>query len=404
MRRPLEGIKVLDLSTMLAASSCSRIFAEWGADVIKVEAPAGDIFRGTLKTMGGPIYKEGGAPIYDVDNANKTFIALDLKNPKGMEILMRLLESADILVTNYREKALKKLGIDYESLKERFPRLIYSWTGGYGTKGPDKDKGAFDYTTFYARTGIMTGLNEKGSPPINSVSGFGDHTAGLCQALATMTALYARTVTGKGDRIETSLYQAGLYVTNNGPLMAAGGREWPRSRRTPNQITSTTYQCRDGIWFHLAATKYNDLWPIICKNVIFRPDLLEDPRFDTRDHMLEHTTEGVGILEEVFAQEDYEHWAKLLKENDIPFEKCFHFSEVLSDEQALANEYFTEYTYPGGQKIGLIRAPAKFDSCPELIELHHAKGVGEDTRGVLKELGYTDTQVDELNREGAIKA
>ena len=120
--------------------------------------------------------------------------------------------------------------------------------------------------------------------------------------------------------------------------------------------------------------------------------------------MLEHTTEGVGILEEVFAQEDYEHWAKLLKENDIPFEKCFHFSEVLSDEQALANEYFTEYTYPGGQKIGLIRAPAKFDSCPELIELHHAKGVGEDTRAVLKELGYTDTQVDELNREGAIKA
>ena len=403
MRRPLEGVRVLDLSTMLAASSCSRIFAEWGAEVIKVEAPTGDMFRATLKTMGGPIYEEG-APIYDVDNANKSFLALNLKDPRGMEILQKLLKDTDVFVTNYREKALKKLGIDYETLSKQYPRLIYSWTGGYGSKGPDKDKGGFDYTTFYARTGMLVDLAEKGCPPLNTVSGFGDHTAGLCQALATMAALYARSVTGKGDRVETSLYQAGLYVTSNGPLIAAGGREWPRSRRAPNQITSTTYQCKDGTWLFLALVKYDDLWPILCRKVFQRPELLEDTRFDTRDHMLGHIHEGVLMLEEIFIQEDYAYWEKLLVANDIPFEKCYKFKDVLSDEQAIANEFFTEYTYPSGQKMGIIRAPTTFDSCPELIELHHAKGVGADTREIMKKLGYTDEQVDELNSSGAVKA
>lgn len=403
MHRPLENIKVLDLSTMLAASSCSRIFAEWGATVIKVEAPGGDMFRNTTKTMGGPIFKDGN-PIYDLDNANKQFVALNLKSQKGYDVLMKMLEDTDILITNYREKALQKLNIDYDSLKTRFPRLIYAWTGGYGPKGPEKDKGGFDYTTFYARCGILQDLTEKGHPPLNTLSGLGDHTAGLCLALAAMAALYARSVTGLGDRVETSLYHAGLYVTSNGPIMAAGGKEWPRSRYDANQITSTTYQCKDGTWLFLSGIDYDRSWPILCKNVFEHPELLTDERFSTRDQMLNHIREGIEIIEQIFIQENYSYWAPRLKSNDIPFEKCVHFSEVLNDEQALANDYFTPYTYPGGETINIVRAPAAFASCPELIPLQHAKKTGADTCRILSDLGYSAKDIESMNANGEIKA
>lgn len=404
MRRPLDGIKVVDLTTMLAASSCARIFAEWGADVVKVEATGGEMYRTSTKTMGVPITGDAN-PLFDQENANKTMIALDLKSEAGHAILMKMLEQADILVTNYREKALVKLGIDYATLKEKYPRLIYSWTGGYGTKGPDKDKGGFDYTTFYARTGILQDLTEKGHPPLTTISGFGDHTAGLCQALATIAALYARSVTGVGDRIETSLYQAGLYVTNNGPMIATAGREFPKSRYDQNQITSTTYQCKDGTWLFLAGVKYDQLWPVLCTKVFNRPDLLTDEKWCCAKNMLQHVNEGIHMLDEIFLEHDYAYWEKLLKENDVPFEKCVHFKDVFDDPQAIANEFFTDYEYPTGEKTKLMRAPAKFDSCPELIELKHAGNtVGRDTRAYLKTLGYGDEEINALNASGAIKA
>ena len=161
---PLEGIRVLDLSNFLAASTAGRIMAEWGADVIKIEPPQGDTYRNNGPYMGIPIYERGvvGNPSYDNENGNKRWVALNLKSEKGKEALFKLLDTADVLLTNYRPGALKKLGISYEDLKERYPGLVYGMILGYGPKGPAKDKPGFDYTAFYARSGLMADAAPRG--------------------------------------------------------------------------------------------------------------------------------------------------------------------------------------------------------------------------------------------------
>ena len=176
---PLEGIRVLDLSNFLAASTAGRIMAEWGADVIKIEPPQGDTYRNNGPYMGIPIYERGvvGNPSYDNENGNKRWVALNLKSEKGKEALFKLLDTADVVRTNHRPGALKKLGISYEDLKERYPGLVYGMILGYGPKGPAKDKPGFDYTAFYARSGLMADAAPRGQDLLNTVAGLGDHFA-----------------------------------------------------------------------------------------------------------------------------------------------------------------------------------------------------------------------------------
>lgn len=401
---PLEGIRVLDLSNFLAASTAGRIMAEWGADVIKIEPPSGDTYRNNGPYMNIPIYDRGvtGNPSYDNENGNKRWMALNLKSEDGMRIFQKLLETADVLITNYRPGALKKLGLAYEDLKEKYPRLVMGSILGYGKRGPAKDKPGFDYTAFYARSGLMADAAPRDGDLVNTVAGLGDHFAATALVAGVNAALLRRTVTGKGELVEASLFQAGCFALSSGFLSAYSGKPWPRTRLEPNNSTSNIYKCRDGEWFYLAATAYDKQWADVAVKVLGRPDLAEDPRFVTRKAVEEQGTmeEQVRIMDEIFATKTYAEWAEIMTKADIAFEKAQHFTEVVQDPQALENEYVFYHEYPNGKKAPFAHSPAAFASC-SWPAFQPAKLTGADTEDILREMGYQEEEIRALLDSGA---
>lgn len=400
--KPLEGVKVVELATYLAAPSSARMLADWGAQVIKVEPIEGDIYRKLNAGQRIPAYDQGN-PSYDNENANKQFVALNLKDQDGMEIFLKLLASADVFITNNRPKALKKLGISYEDLAEKLPRLIFANILGYGEKGPDKDRPAFDYTTFYARTGLMADLSPKGQDVLNPMTGFGDHLAGALLAGGICAALYRRNACGKGDSVDVGLYQAGIYVLSNGILQAQYGREFPRTRLECNTPISNTYRCKDEEWIYLAATNFEVQYQQLCLKVFNRPDLAANPQYNKLSSVVNHLAEIVPILDEIFASQNREYWVDLLSKADIAHECAAHFKDVIKDEQAWANNYIRKHTYPGGQTGIFANTPVSFESVKE-VPFVHAKDVGYHTRGILEQMGYSQEKIDAMSKQGAIKA
>jgi len=195
----LDGVRVVDLSTYIAAPSCARILASYGADVIKVESPKGDDLRAAQVSYFYPAETSEYSFGMDVQNAGKKGLALNLKDPAGMEAMMKLLETADVFVTNNRVKALVKMGLDYDTLHKKFPRLIHASILGYGELGPLKDKPGFDYTAYFSRGGIANSLMEKGTSPAIPASGFGDNYAGIALSSGICAALYRQAKTGEGS-------------------------------------------------------------------------------------------------------------------------------------------------------------------------------------------------------------
>jgi len=402
---PLQGIKVLDLSNFLAASTAGRIMAEWGAEVIKIEPPDGDTYRNNGPYMGIPIYERGveGNPSYDNENGNKRWLSINLKSPQGVEILFKLLANTDVIITNYRTNALKKLGISYADLKDRFPRLVFGMILGYGPKGPVKDKPGFDYTAFYARSGLMADAAPRGGDLVNTVAGLGDHFAATALVAGVNAALLRRATTGTGDFVEASLFQAGCFALSSGFLSAYNGKAWPRTRFEPNNSTSNTYKCKDGEWFYLAGTAYDKQWADIATHVLGRPDLATDPRFITRKAVGETGSmeDQVRIMDEIFATKTYAEWAKIMTDNDVAFEKAQHFTELVEDEQALENDYIFYHTYENGKKAPFAHAPATFCSfqCPQF---QPAKLTGADTEAIMTEMSYTKEEIAALMHNGDI--
>lgn len=205
-----SGVKVIELANFIAAPAAGRFFADGGAEVIKIESPAGDPLRYTAPSEGRPLSQEENTT-YDLENANKKAMVLNLKSEKGKKILHEMLKEADILLTNWRTKALVKQGLDYETLKEKYPKLVFAQITGYGEKGPDKDLPGFDYTAFFARGGVSGTLYEKGTVPPNVVPGLGDHQAGMFLAAGMAGALYKAKTTGKGDKVTVSLMHSAMY-------------------------------------------------------------------------------------------------------------------------------------------------------------------------------------------------
>ena len=222
VKRPLEGVKVLELATFIADTCCARFLADLGAEVIKVEAPAGDPLRYTAVNEGRPQDQKENSS-YDLENAGKTCVCLNAKTAAGREALEKLIAEADIFITNWRQNPLKKAGLDYETLHAKYPRLVYGFVSGYGEKGPDKDLPGFDFTAFFARGGILGTLFDKDALPMltiagdvdaipkTTIDGFGDHQVGMYLASGVLAALYRARETGIGDRVVVSLFHSAIW-------------------------------------------------------------------------------------------------------------------------------------------------------------------------------------------------
>ncbi|GAA0732045.1 CaiB/BaiF CoA-transferase family protein [Clostridium oceanicum] len=396
----LEGVKVVELATFIAAPSCTKALADWGADVVKVEAPFGDSARYAGANFKMPILEEEN-PLFETVNSNKRSVSINLKSEEGKKVFFKLLDKADVLVTNMRTKALKKLGLCYEQLCEKYPNIIFAQILGYGEKGPDKDKPGFDYTAYYARSGIMGTLMEKDTSPINPAAGFGDHQAGMYLASGVCAALYKKLRTGKGEKVTVSLFHTGVYGMSLMIASSKYGNNWPVSRKAPNSPCLNCYKCKDDKWIQIAIIEYDKYISKLSK-MIERPDIADNEKFNTSKAVKNNIAELVSILEEQFKKKTLSEWKEIFTKGDIPFEKVQVWEDVAEDEQAWANDYLYKIQYENGNSGVLVNTPVKFKKMG-LPEFNRAPKLGENTEEVLKDLGISNENIKNMKEKKVIK-
>ena len=409
MSKPLEGIRVLDLTTFVAAPVCARMLGDMGAEVIKIEHPKGDAWRETSRNFNVSRFGDHMNPIFDIYNSGKKLIALNLKSEEGKEIFWKLLEQADVFITNTRPDALKRLGISYEDVKDRFPGLIYAMLLGYGETGPEADAPGFDVTAFWARSGFLRdmALTDGQYQPLMPPSGAGDTVTGNNLCAQICAALIRKLRTGKGDYVRSCLYQSGIFTFGTMQLATQleGGREYPRSRTAGGSAggVTGTYCCSDGEWLFMANGGSAVFLPRIF-NMIGRPELCEDQRYMDKDlAALPENILGIyNLLKEAFLTKPRAEWLQLAKEFDIPVVKMNHFKENATDEQAISNGFMEEMVYENGDKIMMPTIPLMMDSVGK-VKTQIAPRVGGDTEEILLSLGYTKEQIEALAQSGAVK-
>ncbi|HET6733856.1 CaiB/BaiF CoA transferase family protein [Mycobacterium sp.] len=383
MAGPMEGVRVVELGVWVAGPAAGGILADWGADVVKIEPPDGDPARMFGRMLG----IEGGmSPPFEMDNRGKRSILLDLTTEDGRAAAHELLSAADVFLTNVRPGALKRIGLDFESVAARNPRLVYGLITGYGETGPDADRPAYDVAAFWARAGLAHLLTRPGDTPPFQRGGMGDHTAGMTLAGAVCAALVARARTGKGQLVSTSLYRQGAYTVSfdlntfllTGHSIAIGQRE---SMGNP---CMNNYSAGDGRRFWIVGLQAGRHWPPLCR-AVGRADWLTDPRFDTAQARAANATELIAELDEIFATKPLDEWAKVFAgESDFFWSPINSIDDVVADDQFHAAGGVV-YVPDDDGSMPMVATPADFHGTP-LEPRYRAPGLGEHTEEILAEL------------------
>ncbi len=398
-QRPLEGIKVVEMATFIAVPAVGRILADMGAEVVKIESAKGDNLRFTAPNEGRPSDPHEDMN-FDLENANKKGIVLDMRNPKGKEVLYKLLDESDVFLTNWRPGALARQGLTYEDLKDKYPRLVYASLTGYGDKGPDKDLPGFDYTAFFARSGWSGSLYQKGTVPSNLIPALGDHQAALALTAGILGALYRQQKTGQGENVSTNLLHTAIWVQSFQIHGAQYGTEfngvlYPFDRRENPLPYQPAVKTKDDRFLQVMGPNFNIYWPKIMK-AIGREDVLDDPVLSDQRKIQDsgRVGEAYDLVQEGFRQKTAEEWIPILTDLDIPYSLCATYQEVSKDEQAWANDVFYEMDYPRGPKA-MVRTPINMANTP-LPDYKKAPLLGENTVEVLQGLGYSDSEIEAL--------
>lgn len=402
--QPLKGIKVVDFSTWIMAPACSATLGDWGADVIKIEDPeTGDVFRWFLMAMG---IDESEVPIslFGLDNRNKRGMAIDLKQSEGRDIVYKLIEDADVFVSNIPVESLKRLGLDYAHLSAINPRLIYAHASGYGHKGPDVNKPGFDATAYWARSGLMSGLAMEDQPPVfQQYAGIGDQVSGLVLFGGVTLALYNREKTGQGQEVDLSLLGVGTWVTSCPLQMVLSmGEEPPRwSRDQIRNPMLNYYKTKDDKWLMIVCLPDEPYWAPLCK-AIGQEHLENAPDFCNRDQRAENNVELIRILDEAMATKTRDEWGKILDEHGIVWTHIpSSFEEVTKDPQVLANDHIVEVEHPSFGPAKIVTTPLRLNKeAPKIRML--APEIGQHNEEILLELGYTWDDIANLQEKGAI--
>ncbi len=402
MSKPLEGIKVVDLTTFVAAPVCARMLGDMGAEVIKVEHPKGDGWREFGMNF-NTRFNDDENPVFDIYNSGKKLISLNLKSPEGKEIFWKLLEEADVFVTNTRPDALKRLGFSYEDVKERCPKLIYAIVLGFGEEGPEAGRPAFDTTAFWTRSGFLRDMSPLTDSyvPISPPSGVGDTVTAYNLTAQVCAALIGRERTGKGDYVRASLYHTGIFTMGTMEIITQRpwGRDYPMSREQIGP-PGGCYLCKDGEWLFLANGQLSVSLPKMF-TMIGRPDLIGDERYLTREARAANSKELYQLFVEAYKTKTCDEWIELSKQVDLPLVRMNHFSDVTSDEQAWANGYLEHMECRTGETVIMPSSPIEMDSVGE-IKTVPAPKVGADTEEVLLSMGYTEEQIAAMEETGAV--
>ncbi|MDI1364965.1 MAG: CaiB/BaiF CoA-transferase family protein [bacterium] len=389
----LEGLRVVELATYIAAPGAAGIMADWGADVIKVESPEGDPMRRFFDTIAS---QQDANPVFELDNRGKRAVVLDIRSDVGREALKALTATADVFLTNVRPGALTRAGLDHGTLRALNPRLIYCSLTGYGLEGPDADKAGMDVAAFWSRAGVGSITAPKGAEPFPIRTGMGDHVTSLATVSAILAAVFERQTTGVGRLVETSLLRSGVYAIGSDMAIQLrfGKLASTRGRREAIQPLANFFKTRDGRWICLLPRQGATDWARIAA-AAGRPDLVDDPRFATAKSRRENTTALVDLLDAGFGAMDYEEVAEALDAGDLTWAPYQTPRELVGDPQAEAAGCFVDT--PDGEG-GTFRAPAGPARFPGAQDGPRgpAPRLGADTAAVFRDLGWSEERIATL--------
>jgi crotonobetainyl-CoA:carnitine CoA-transferase CaiB-like acyl-CoA transferase len=400
MAGPLAGIRVVELGVWVAGPSAGGVLADWGAEVVKIEPPDGDPFRGLYLNAAG--VELPANPPFELDNRGKRSVVLDLRTPEARAIAHRLVEGADVFVTNVRPAALVRLALDWDTLAAKNPRLIYGRVTGYGETGPDADRPSYDVGAFWSRAGIAAALTPEGTEPPFQRGAMGDHTAGMTLAGGVSAALLARERTGRGQLVTTSLLRVGLFVLgwDTNAALRLGINATPMTRHDMPNPVICPFRGRDGRWFWLLGLQGQRHWPDLVRTVD-RPEWLTDPRFATMRARRDHSAELVSLLDAIFATETSEEWHRRLDAAGMWWAPVQTTTEALADPQVRASGAFVDVPQGDGTTAPGVASPVDF-SDTRWSPGGPAPECGQHTEEVLLELGYDWEAIAGLKERGAI--
>lgn len=401
---PLSGVRVVELATVVAAPTVGRIMAAYGAEVIKVETPGGDGLRPFGKGHCLPTEK-GNSPLFDLYNTGKQFTSLNLKSEQGQEAFHRLLASADVFLTNVRYKGLERMGLDYETLKEKYPRLVYAHFSGFGLEGEEADRPGYDMTAFWMRSGALLDWLLPDSFPMRPTFAFGDVATASSFLSGIMMALYARGNTGKGNMVSTSLLASGIWCNSAYVLNAQEpySRRYPMERYDPWNPFAEWYECSDGEWVAVFEKRYATDRFVFAK-LFNMPELAEDPDLEDLTKMRKSGKLPMVAkkVSEVFLTKTSQEWLQILADHDIPTELLMHLKDVCKDKQAWANGCFDKVEYPDGATVAMPAPPIVFADCRRKDFVIN-QYIGENTDTVLKSVGYSDEEIAEMRANQIVR-
>ena len=407
MPGPLDGIRVLNWS-QFTPSSAGYMLGDLGADVIKIEHPVqGDAYRGMGAMYGEAMSMAGGRHAgFEAANRNQRSVTLDLKQQQGRDILYRLAEKSDVFYTNYTSAVARRLCVDYETLSQKNPVLIYATSSTYGPEGPWSERRGFDQTA-QARSGLMYCMGDRDFPePVQTVSGIADTMGATVLAMGILAALVARERQGCGQRVDASLLGSMLHLQTMGlGVTSFRGKSWTRHsrKRTRNPLTNH-YQCADGKWILFSEIQADRFWPEFCQ-ALGLEELENDPRFATAmGGRREHAAALIEILDRIMATRTRDEWVQRFEELQVPFaySPVQDYYEVLEDPQVLANEYVVDFDHPAAGKVKVIGYPIRFSQTPAKV-VREAPEFGQHTEEILRELlDFTWEEIGALKDQGVI--
>lgn len=393
-----SGLKVVDLASFIAGPSAAVILSDYGAEVIKVEPPAGDLWRIAGKLPPQPRAKENYS--WHLSNRNKRGLSLDLKSPQAGAVVEKLVKWADVMIVNTPLPARKRLKLLYEDVTAWNPRLIYADVSGYGDKGPDADQPGFDITAYWARTGLLSLTRDAGAPPTLPVPGSGDHATAVGIFSAIVTALYRRERTGKGAAVTTSLLAEGIWACGVSIQAAlCGATFYPlHDRKNPPNATMNVYRTLDDSWLMIVMTP--DRWPALA-NGLGRPELVMDPRFADPKGRAANAAQLTAILDEVFGSSPMAHWHEVLNQAHVTFGVVREPSQVVEDPQLRANDIVVPLEGAGENLNLTISSPLRVHGVAK-EPARRAPEIGEHNDEVLAEIGFAMPEIVTLRANGVL--
>lgn len=398
---PLAGLKVIDCASFIAAPVAATVLADFGADVIKIEPPAGEPYRRDDPAIRVP-YSDYPYN-YVVDNRSKRAITLDLKQAAAQEVLHRMLAGADVFVTNAPLPARERLKVRYADLKDLYPRLIYASVTAYGETGPEADRTGFDSTALWARTGLMDLVKPApDSAPARSLPGMGDHPTAISMVAAIVMALYRRERTGQGGEVATNLMANGLWwnaIWTQAALCGAKVEGRPPREQADNPMHNL-YACADGRWFHLVMITKPDRFKEVARTVGL-PHLADDPRFATPEGRTGHARELIDAFDAVFKTRPWAEWKTIFTESRFTFGEIGTVDDVASDVQMRESGAIIPHPEPEKAGSNLTLSSPFWLTDVEKRPPAMSPKLGEHNDEVLAELGFSAAQTRALREGGA---